>query len=141
MSFSFSQLPNWEEVQVGGHPQWMRIGRSNGNYLQFSLNENMSGKRLEPPLDPQYVGEHLIARMESHPEVSNSGQCQVGRYCRTVFSTPRLAHGEVWILTDEYSVGVATFCCDEAPTAEELDEVARMVMSMTWPNPLRERPQ
>jgi hypothetical protein len=139
MSFSFSPLDNWNEVEVDGQPHWMRAERTNSNYLKLSLNQNMSGKRLEPPLDLVGVSTHLVGRMEASGRGSTTGQCRVGRYTKTVFESSRLAYGELWVLTDEYSVGIATFCCDEPPTAEELDEVAQMVTSMTWPNASGER--
>lgn len=134
-TFSIVRSPDWEDVPTGRVPSLMRKGRSNNNALQFSLNENMSGRPLNPPPDPLELARALAKNMNVRIEATSGGACDIGEFARIVFSTPRLAYGEAWVLTDGMHVGIATYSCDALPDEEELAEVAAMAKSMKWAQP------
>lgn len=126
--------PNWEELQggAGAVQRLMRRDRTNKNNLEISMTWNQRGTPLDPRPDPAGLAATLGTKRGATVESRSEGKCAAGRYGRVVLSLPGAAYAEAWIVTDDMHLFLATYTCDVAPTREELQEVADMVMSVRW---------
>jgi len=123
---------NWELVRDPLQiPAFMRKGRGNNNALQISTSINKDGKLLVPEPDVEKIAEASVSRLGGKPTRIFSGVCEFGKFGSAIFAAKDFAHCQLWSITDGIHFLTATFICDALPTAEEMSEVEKMMMSLT----------
>jgi len=123
---------NWELVgNASQPPAFMRKGRINNNALQISTSINKEEKPLMPEPDVEKIAGASVARFGGKPTKVFNGVCRFGKFGSSVFAVNNFAHCQIWSITNGVHFLTATFICDSAPTAEEMNEVEQMVMSLT----------
>jgi hypothetical protein len=120
--------PNWEWVD--GTYTLSRKGRSNINTLQISIALNKEEKILGiSALD--MLALNWVERIGGKSLQQFRGQCSYGEFSSSIFSAEDFPHCQLWCISNGIHFIFATFICDVTPTAEELNEVEAMALSLT----------
>jgi len=61
----------------------------------------------------------------------SSGTSTFGRNGSAVFSGSKFPYCQIWSLTNEIDFITATYICDSRPTAEQIEDVRQMALSLT----------
>jgi hypothetical protein len=113
----------------------MKKIRQDNNALQISSMQSRERTRLMPEPDVERVATTMAAKfagkIEGNVHETSSGTSKFGRYGTAVFSAPKFPYCQIWSLTDEIDFITATYICDTRPTAEEIEDVRQMVLSLT----------
>jgi len=130
---------NWDDATPAELPEGAtgvralrRQGAPKNNVLQLSISWNVTEKRLNYHLNTMELAGGLVLRRDGEIKDKSTADIPIGRYSRIVFEAKGLAHGEVWVVTDDVHVFVATYTCEKKPSSDELKEVAEIVKSVRW---------
>ena len=105
----------------------VRTGRSDDQALRLTLSRHQGG-----PQPALLVARRMATQMGLPVQAASEGVCPAGEYGRVSFASPQFGHGEIWVVSDKVHAFIAAYSCDPAPSAEELEEIAGMVKSVSW---------
>jgi len=116
-----------------GLAAYVRVLSAEPGALQVSRTEYTGSKPLDfSPDKLMHMSRKMGEGDDKWGEVveTRSGECLLGNWGTAVFRSPKIARSQIWHLSNGRDIVLVTHVCQKEPDAQEVKEVAQIVMSM-----------
>ena len=127
---------SWTDISnenPGGPSTFIKAGLDEPGVLQISKAEYVSGKLPDPGYNDLVFLSENIGLKNSFGEIikKESGDCSYGKYGLAQFSRTDFPHISVWHLSNGKDFVFSTFICSKYPDISELDDVKKILMTLS----------